>query len=212
MNHRITLLAAMGAVAMIITGCSHADEPAEDHPLHSYYAEGGGTSAARPEDAMPYGPTYRDLVNHPPADVAIAALTQLGEATSYEVDSGTAIDRLNGVTTPALWGTITAEPSLVVPDMTGPLWRAWDEAGGTQRAEVFQDGEQHPEDTATTWARKFAVTRTLAGQPIQLHDSYVVECEKVSGQWRISGLQLLSTTATTPTQSPMAIAPENKTD
>lgn len=204
-------IAAVLAAALVVTGCSSTDEPTDDHPMHEHYhGDEGGTTDQRPEDAMPYGEHYRELSNQPPEVVVTTALTRLAEATSAEVDTGTAVDRLNGVTTPALWSTITADPSLVVPTMPGPMWREWDEAGGTQTATVQQDGEQHPPDTDTTWARKFAVTRSPDGQVIELHDSYVVECTNISGQWRISDLRLLSTTATTPT--PTVVATDIKAD
>lgn len=182
------------AVGLTLAACGsdEADEH-DEHPMHEHIDDSTLT-AERPEDARPYGKGFEHLSNAPADEVADAALTALGEATSAETDNGSAIDRINGVVTGGLWSKISDDPSLVVPNMTGPAWRAWDSAGGTQTAEVREDSEQHPEDTDTTWTRKYGVNREQVGVTSIYRDSYIIECTKTSGQWRVSDLRLLSTT------------------
>lgn len=190
------VMAGIALVAITISGCSSGerDQDVDEAVMHEHYEGGeGGTTVEKTEEAMPYGQGYEHLTNKPPEVVAEAALERLGEATSQEVDSGEAVQRLNGVVTGALWSEIRSYPERVVPTATGTMWRDWDEAGGQAKASASMDSEQHPPDTDTSWARKYSLTRKLDGQDYELVDSYIVECTKVQGQWRVSDMQLLST-------------------
>ena len=141
---------------------------------------------------MPYGAGFEHLQDQPPEAVAETALLRLGHATPDQVeDQAAAVELLRGIVTPELWRRLTADPSEVVPFMAGPAWRSWDSAGGAVQVTVRQDDEQHPPDTATSWARKFLVTRQLAGSPTPLDTTYIVGLKKLSGQWRVDDLRLL---------------------
>lgn len=193
---KVKSIAVVVLSAMALASCSSGeqDQAADETMMHEAYDGGeGGTTVEKTEDAMPYGDGYEHLTNKPPEDVAQAALERLGESSSQEVDTGEAIKRLNGVVTPQLWSQISTSPEQVVPTSTGTMWRAWDQAGGHAQATASMDGEQHPPDTETSWARKYSLTRKLDGQDYELVDTYIVECTKVQGQWRVSDMQLLST-------------------
>lgn len=184
-----TAAASLLAAVLVLSSCAGQDDDGyvDNHDGHSPH----GPETA--EIIMPYGEDFEHLQNQPPEVVAEAALLRLAQATPDQVeDQDAAAATLRGVVTPELWSRLRANPESVVPIMTGPAWRAWDSAGGGVEATVRQDNEQHPPDTATTWTRKFVVTRQLDGSTTPIDTTYAVELRKLSGQWRVSALLLLA--------------------
>lgn len=175
----------------MLTSCSHTQEENHhhDHPLDG----GGGYTVTKPEDAMPYGENYKDLANKPPQQVAEKALKNLAEAGPQELDDGSAYKRLRGVLTPQLGISIDEGRTHALPFVAGPEWRSWSLKGGKATAQIHQSPEQHPPDTDTTWTRKYTVLRTLEGINSRYVDTYIVACEKISGQWRLSDIRILDT-------------------
>jgi hypothetical protein len=180
-------VAAALVLALALTTACARDDTAE-HDNHAGQPPQGPATA---EVIMPYGAGFEHLQNQPPEAVAETALLRLAHATPAQIeDPAAAVQLLRGVVTPELWRRLIADPAAVVPFMTGPAWRAWDSAGGGVQATVRQDTEQHPPDTADTWARKFTVTRQLAGDA-SLKTTYIVGLRQLSGQWRVDDLRLL---------------------
>lgn len=187
-NRRRTVAAATILTLALTAACGTTDDQ-DGHDNHAGNPPTGPTTA---EVIMPYGAGFEHLQDQPPEAVAETALLRLGHATPDQVeDQAAAVELLRGVVTPELWRRLTADPSEVVPFMAGPAWRSWDSAGGAVQVTVRQDDEQHPPDTATSWARKFLVTRQLAGSPTPLDTTYIVGLKKLSGQWRVDDLRLL---------------------
>lgn len=185
-SRRIVAAATILALSLVM-GCGTADTDETDN--HAGQSPHGPATA---EIIMPYGEGFEHLQDQPPEAVAETALLRLAHANPEQVeDQAAAVQRLRGVVTPELWRRLTADPATVVPFMTGPAWRSWDSAGGGIHVTVHQDNEQHPPDTADAWARKFAVTKRLAGSTAPLKETYIVGLRKISGQWRVEDLRLL---------------------
>lgn len=183
------------AVSVGLAACGGGDS--DEHAGHEHldhFTEEPGYTVTNPDDAVPYPERLRYLEGQSAEQVSTEALRLLTEFTSTAYDKGTVVDPLNGLTTTPLWGELTADPTSHVMTLTGPTWRAWDQAGGPQRVDISVVNEQHPEDTDTSWTRKFSVVHHLDGISRPITDTYIVGVEKTAGKWFVDDLRLLSTT------------------
>ncbi|AKK07393.1 hypothetical protein CMUST_15520 (plasmid) [Corynebacterium mustelae] len=193
--NKTTITAVACAVVcgvLTISGCGHIHH---DHPMedpHASYGEPPDTT--RPDWRSPYGKGFEDLAGKGPEDVAHTALERLCSFTPEEAWSGTVIQRINGVVTPALWGQISHNPNQVVPITTGPMLRQWEEAGGGVTVAIEGSAEPPPPNTDTTWHKKMVCIRYWDGYDYGFSDVYLVQVTKSDDVWKVARLELLGPT------------------
>ena len=86
---------------------------------------------------------------------------------------------------------ISADPSLVVPEVSTETREQWERHGGTTAVAVAVSGEQHPPDTAHSWNRKMDCTRFWPGFSEPFVDVYAVTATEEDGVWKIQSLWLI---------------------
>lgn len=184
--------------AMLLAACGAADHHGHDdhdHPLDDVHATyGNPPDTTRPDWRSPYGEGFEDLAGKGPEEVAYRALEKLCSFTPEEAWDRTVIQRINGVVTGNLWGQIARNPSQVVPVLTGPMLRQWEDGGGGVKVVVKTSGEQHPPNTDTTWHKKMDCTRWWDGYDYGLSDVYLVQVTKSDDVWKVERLELLGPT------------------
>lgn len=185
MKHYRWALPSIIIMTLPIVSCGN--KPMETHELAPIEV-----TTTRPDAAMPYGQGFENLAGQPPKVVATTALEKLCSFTAKEYDEGTVPDRLQGITTPAAWRSITDDPRTIVAPIILRTWDTWNLAGGQQQVTVEVTEEEHPVDTETAWQRKVVCYRQMDGFDEQFLDVYIIGLEKTRGQWRVSALELIS--------------------
>lgn len=136
--------------------------------------------------------TYTTAPDQESADgMARQALEQLCSFEPQDLAAGTVINRIRDFVHPELWSAISADPSLVVPEVSTETREQWERHGGTTAVAVSVSGEQHPPDTAHSWNRKMDCTRFWPGFSEPFVDVYVVTATEEDGVWKIQRLWLI---------------------
>jgi|GEM_PF-4538190 hypothetical protein len=129
-----------------------------------------------------------------PQRLAVAALTKLCTFTPKEYETGTVAERIKPYSQPQLYRQLKNQPSLMVETFKPAQVQQWKEAGGATAVTVRVTGEDHPQDTADSWARKIVCEQTRSGMEHTYGSVYLVVAAKKDQRWMLSGLKLLSST------------------
>lgn len=129
-----------------------------------------------------------------PQRLAVAALVKLCTFTPKEYQAGTVAERIKPYAQPQLYRQLKNQPSLMVETLDPSQVQRWKEAGGATAVTVNVTGEDHPQDTANSWARKIVCEQTRSGLEHTYGNVYLVVASKKDQRWMLSDLKLLSST------------------
>lgn len=129
-----------------------------------------------------------------PAELAVTAVAKLCTFTPKEYETGTVIERLKPYSHPQLYQQLKKQPELVVETIPKQDLHTWKHAGGVTTVTVRVTEEDHPKDTATSWARKVVCEQTRSGFDRTQAGVYAVVVTKKDQQWALSSMKLLSST------------------